>query len=225
VAIFLWPLSLTPYSFGADIMGRIATSSRSVTGRRQTILRGSGHWQTRYTEFPIATKEQRRHYRYILERFRLGDQAVAPFYDLASAPNLDSLAGEMSANATYFAGASVMQVAYRRFQPVVGMIFGYGNRVYMVTDVSPAASLNGMGNPLMEAGTLTNETPWSNTSVLQLTNLTITPTLRETIPVSSVLKLRDLTLLSELDDFESGGVDYEAGRFGRPSLTLMESLP
>lgn len=220
--MFDYPAMLRARSMNAHLRNSASSGGRSASGRQQTVFSDAGFWEVEISGIVVNSRETAWAYDAMIARLRTGETMVVTLCTPYRAPVDPSKpvtvveAASLRATALNVEGLSADLTAGQRFS--------IGNRLYQLTQIDSEVALNAgivtsiSGPDVWDDGEVwRDEMSWAS-------QLKILPPLRGTANVGAICIFRTLKVIVGLKDMADGDLSLDLGRFGKPSLTLIETI-
>lgn len=224
MAMITWPAALRASSMNPHPRSRVVSGGRSLAGIEQRVMSDAGYWSLAIDGIRVNTRERASAYRWLIARLRAGDDVVVPVCDLYKPVGARGGATTVALGADAALRATALNLVAAGVDIAVGHHLSIAGRLYMVDGVTAGPTEPLLLNiPALDLPFY--DEPWADTVAGSVAySVSIFPPLRGAAPAGSAVSFNDLTMVCRLDDMANGDLDLELGRFGNPSLALVEAF-
>lgn len=225
MTIETWPAGLKARIWDPHLRNLAASGGTTPTGRTQRVFGDAGLWEIRVSDIVVRDRQQAAAYRALIARLRTGEDILLPvreFYGPVGG-RLANASVALTANTPLRATEVALTVA--GVDVVEGAHFTVGDRLHLVTRVVSGPSAPPLLNQLVSDSPWSDDVPWVDAVAgASIYTVKILPPVRFDLSAGEPVRFRDLLVRCVLKDVADGDLDLDLGRFGRPSLTFIESL-
>lgn len=225
MTIATWPAVLRARIWDPHLRNLSASGGTSPTGRTQQVFGDAGLWEIRVSDIVVNDRSRVAAYRALIARLRAGEDILLPVRDCFQpvGNRVTSASARFAAGAPLRETRIALSVAGLDVQP--GYHLTIGDRLHLVTEVVSGPAKPPFLNQLVTRSPWSSAVPWASAVVRAADySLKILPPLRAAQASGNLASFRDLRLRCVLKGAADGDLDLDLGRFGRPSLTFIESL-
>lgn len=204
-----------------------ATGGRSPTGREQRVVSDAGFWAVPITGLVINTSDKAAAYRAMIARLRQGEELVFPLCQIYVPPGARDLGSSATLASSADLRDSRIDLFVTGFEPSAGFFCTIGERLHLITEVLVRPGQDPDNSPWLSdpvSPWAADEQPWIETRPDASWSVRIVPPLRAAVSAGAAVSFTQLRLRCVVQDLADGDLALDLGRFGTPSLTLIESL-
>lgn len=204
-----------------NLRGMTLSGGRAISGVEQVVAGVAGYWETTYSEIAVHDHETARKYRALLARLRAGELIALPIKDPYMTPA--TVTATVAASAAL--RATTIQIAVLGVDPVEGMYFSIGDRLYAITEVTVAPGDGAAFVPWNDGQVWEDTGVWNDSGLHTSQTFTVKfqPPLRDAAASGATVDFSNLRVLSRIKSAADGDIDYDIGRFATPTLVFVET--
>lgn len=214
-----WPSDLAPSSGSPELRSATRSGGRSVSGVEQRVTTGASYWEISYS-FDLFDRAKVNAWRAFVARLRDGEEVDVKLFDMYRAGVGASATGALTADAAL--RATQVSVAASGLAIGAGQHFSIASRLYVVTEVVSVA-VSGLISMILGDAVWSDSGTWSDTGT-ETKVLKFRPPLRAAASAGATVNFDALVCRCVLKSPDDGDLSLEMLRFGRPSLTFIESV-
>jgi hypothetical protein len=214
---------------GEPVLRNAARSGgRSLSGRGQRVMSDAGFWEIPVSSIVVNTREKAAAYRAMLARLRQGEEVIFSLCDLYTSPGArDASASVTVADATALRATQINLIA-NGVTITPGHYFSLGGeRLHLITEILADPDTDPVAGPwVSDPSPPWNpaQSPWAASRPAGSWQVRIVLPLRAAANAGAAANFKDLRLRCVPQDLGDGDLSLDLGRFGNPSLTLIESI-
>lgn len=184
----------------------------------------AGFWTIVKSGVVVRNKEQALAYRAMIARLRQGEDVIVPLCDLYKPVRAKGDVASAMLASTAPLRATTVTISVTDLDIAEGNHFSIDDRLHLITRVVSGPIAPPMVNPIAWDLPFLDE-PWVD-DVDKSANYTvdILPPVRATHGIGKEVSFSDLKVRCVIQDIDDGDLELDLGRFGQPSLTLIESI-
>lgn len=214
---------------GEPVLRNLAASGgRSPTGREQRVLWDAGYWHVPISGIRIHEAREAAAYRAMIARLRQGEDIIFNVCQLYLAPGARDPGSSAVIPLAQPLRATRILISPSGIAIAPGYYFSIGDRLHLITEIIASDIQDPDGGPWLDVPVSpwgADQTPWDEPGrPAGAWIVSIVPPLRAALAPGTVANFRDLRLRCVLQDLGDGDLSLDLGRFGTPSLTLIESI-
>lgn len=224
MAVIAWPSALRARSMNPHPRSRVVSGGRSLAGIEQRVASDAGYWSLSIDGIRVNTRERAAAYRWLISRLRADDEVVVPVCDVYKPVGARGTASSITLSSSAALRATTLALTVSGVDIEVGHYFSIANKLYMIDAILSGPTDSLLINPIATDTNFLDE-PWTDSvSGSVAYSVSIFPPLRSSASSGAAVTFNNLAMTCRLDDISSGDLELDLGRFGSPSLSLVEAL-
>jgi hypothetical protein len=218
-----WPASLKARSMNPHPRGLSRSGGRSINGSEQRVASDAGYWALTVSGMVIRSRETAAAYRSLIARLRMSEPVIVPVCDLYRPVGSGLGSSEIWVASNAALRATTLALAVSGIDVQAGHHLTIDGRLYLITEVIYGPTIAPLENRLVLDEPWADNVPWTDAASAAATyQVKVFPPMRAAVASGTAVSFRNLTMIARLEDMASGDLDLDLGRFGTPSLSLIE---